>query len=98
MSIKIRKILEMNRLENITTIVGLGGQCATYVQAYKIFYLQSSYAISFIATFISFTSMAFWLLYGIKQHSIPLIICNIFGLIGSFLILAGVLYYGYDFL
>ena len=85
-------------LERITTLMGLVGHIATYIQVFKIFYLQSSYAVSFIATVISFISMIFWLIYGMKKNIIPLIVCNIFGLIGVLLIMVGIVIYGNSFL
>jgi uncharacterized protein with PQ loop repeat len=87
----------MNKLEKITTLMGLTGQCATYIQAYKIFYLKSAYAISFTATFVMMASMVFWLIYGMEKRSKPLIICNTFGIIGAGLTMAGILYYGCSF-
>jgi uncharacterized protein with PQ loop repeat len=97
MANKIRIIIHNSKLEYVTTIMGLVGHLATYIQVGKIFYLRSSYAISFVATVISFTSMIFWLLYGIEMHSKPLIICNIFGLIGVSLIMLGIVIYGTNF-
>ncbi len=85
--------MKTSNLEKMTTFMGLVGQVATYVQAYKIFELKSAHAISLIAVLITFTSMVFWLVYGLKQHVKPLVICNIVGLIGTSLVLAGVLFY-----
>jgi uncharacterized protein with PQ loop repeat len=87
----------MVSLDVLTTVVGLIGQTAVYIQVFKIFYLRSSYAISFIATFISFTSLVFWLIYGFEMKSKPLIICNIVGLVGNSLILLGIIFYGRNF-
>lgn len=92
------KKINSSNLEKITTLMGLVGHIATYIQVIKIFYLQSSYAVSFIATVISFISMIFWLIYGMKENIIPLIVCNIFGLIGVFLIMVGIIFYGNSFL
>lgn len=97
----MNKTLLKNRkklhLEKVTTIVGLIGHIATYTQVFKIFYLQSSYAVSFLATIISFTSMIFWLFYGIEKNDKPLIICNCFGLVGVFFIIVGILIYGSNY-
>lgn len=82
------------RLEKITTLMGLIGHLSLYIQAFKIYYLKSSYAISFIAIVISFISMVSWLLYGLEQQIKPLIISNIFGLIGISFIIGGILRYG----
>jgi uncharacterized protein with PQ loop repeat len=97
MSKTLSKNIRNPHLEKVTTIVGLIGHIATYIQVFKIFYLQSSYAVSFIATIISFTSMIFWLLYGIEKHDKPLIICNCFGLVGVFMIIVGILIYGKNY-
>ena len=93
----LKKINSYN-LERITTLMGLVGHIATYIQVFKRFYLQSSYAVSFIAAVISFISMIFWLMYGIERNIYPLIVCNIFGLIGVFLIMVGIIIYGNSFL
>ena len=93
----ILKKIGINKLEKITILMGLIGQLATYIQVFKIFYLRSTYAVSFIATIISFISMIFWLLYGMEKHIMPLIICNIVGLIGFSLILLGIILYGNNF-
>ncbi len=91
------KNIGIKKLEQITTLMGLIGHLATYIQVFKIFYLRSSYAVSFIAALISFTSMVFWLLYGREKRIIPLVICNIFGLIGVSLIILGIIVYGDNF-
>jgi uncharacterized protein with PQ loop repeat len=94
----ILKQIETNKLEKITIFMGLVGHLATYIQVFKIFYLQSSYAVSFIATIISFASMVFWLLYGMEKQITPLIVCNIFGLMGVSLVIFGIILYGDNFL
>jgi uncharacterized protein with PQ loop repeat len=94
----INTSLKKINLESITTLMGLVGHFSIYIQVFKIFYLQSSYAVSFIATVISFISLIFWLIYGIKKNITPLIICNIFGLIGVLLIIIGITIYGENFL
>lgn len=86
-----------NNLEKMTTFMGLVGHFATYIQVFKIFYLRSSYAVSLVAAIISFISMIFWLLYGWEKNIFPLIICNIFGLIGVFLIIVGIILYGNNY-
>ena len=85
--------MKTSNLERMTIVMGLIGQVATYVQAYKIFELKSAHAISLIATLITFVSMIFWLAYGLKQHVKPLIICNVVGIIGMSLILGGIIYF-----
>jgi len=97
MSNTILKKIGRNKLEKITTVMGLAGHLATYIQVFKIFYLQSSYAVSFVATIISFVSMFFWLLYGFERDITPLVVSNIFGLIGVSLIILGIVLYGNNF-
>lgn len=86
--------IKLGSLEQVTTLIGLIGQLATYIQVFKIFYLKSAYAVSFIAALISLISMVFWLLYGVQKRVKPLIICNIFGIIGVALVLLGIMLYG----
>ncbi len=92
------KNIGISKLEKVTTIMGLIGHLAVYIQVFKIFYLQSSYAVSFIAAIISLVSMVFWLLYGMEKRIKPLVICNIFGLVGISLVLLGIILYGKNFL
>jgi len=73
--------------------MGIFGQFASYIQAVKIFYLHSAYAVSAFATFIGIVSMSCWLFYGMKKHIIPLVICNIFGMVGALLVMGGIMYY-----
>jgi len=98
MKTPLLKIIKVETFEKLTILMGLIGQFATYIQVFKIFYLKSSHAISFISTIISFISIIFWLLYGIEKNIRTLIICNIFGLIGISLVLWGVILYGDNFL
>lgn len=88
------KFINKSKLGTVTTVMGLMGHVATYIQAGKIFYLQSSYAVSFVATVISFSSMIFWLIYGLEIKSKPLIICNIFGLMAALMVMFGIYIYG----
>jgi uncharacterized protein with PQ loop repeat len=81
-------------LERFTIFMGVVGHFASYIQAIKIFSLQSAYAVSLLACLIGFASMLCWLAYGIERNIKPLIISNIFGLIGSALTILGVIYYG----
>jgi uncharacterized protein with PQ loop repeat len=80
-------------LEHFTIFMGVIGQCAPYIQAYYIFYLQSSYAVSMGASLMALFSMACWLIYGLSRNVKPLIISNFFGMIGMTLVIVGILYY-----
>ncbi len=90
----LRSFLDKNALEKITIFLGLMGQMATYIQAIKIFHLQSAYSVSLPANIISFISMVGWLAYGIAERVAPLIIVNIIGLIGSACVIGAILIYG----
>lgn len=87
-------LLKRIPLEAFTTWVGVLGQGATYVQAIKIFYLESAEAVSLSACLLTLFSMICWLAYGLQRQVSPLIISNVFGIIGASCILAGLLYYG----
>lgn len=80
-------------LEHFTILMGVLGQFAPYVQAFNIFYLQSSYAVSLSSFLISFSSIGCWLVYGLSRNIKPLIISSAFGLIGTVLVIIGILYY-----
>ena len=81
------------KLDNIVTFAGLLGQSAIYVQIIKIFMLKSSYAVSFIGNMVALMSMIFWLFYGISNNIKPLIITNIYGLVGITILIIEIIYY-----
>lgn len=87
------KLWQKLTLENFTIFMAVVGQSASYIQAFKIFYLKSSYAISSLAWFLSFTSCVTWLTYGVSKRIKPAIISSLFGLGGSLLILLGIILY-----
>lgn len=89
----MKRFFRSETFSHITTIVALAGHLATYVQAYKIFSLQSSYAVSLPAAFISLTSVVIWFIYGITYRIKPLIYANIFGFIGMLLLILGIYVY-----
>lgn len=88
-----KSIFKKFSIDHFITLVGLVGQVPPYIQAFKIFYLQSSYAVSLSANIIVFFSMVGWFVYGLLRNIKPLIITNIFGLIGTILVLIGILYH-----
>lgn len=88
------KNIQIYFLEYLTILMGVVGNFAPYIQAYKIFTLQSAYAVSLWASFVSFASMVCWMVYGVKKKVQPLIVANIFGLIGTFLVLLGIYWWG----
>lgn len=89
----MKGFLNSKKYETITTIVALAGHLASYIQAYKIFSLQSSYAISPSAVFLSLVSVVVWFIFGLTRNIKPLIYANIFGFIGMCLIILGILLY-----
>ncbi|MGV8949079.1 MAG: SemiSWEET family transporter [Candidatus Paracaedibacter sp.] len=90
----LSKGFNAQKLEYLTIFMGLFGHLASYIQAFKIFSLHSAYAVSFVASLIGLASMGCWLFYGFKKKIKPLIIANIFGMIGITLVIGGVLFYG----
>ena len=80
-------------LEIFTVVSSTLGHLGLYLQAWKIFYLQSSHALCFTTYVISMISCAIWLFYGLKRHIRPLIISNIFGLMGIIAVIAGIIIY-----
>jgi len=90
---KILQYLKGPFLEYFTISMGIVGQLAAYIQAFKIFYLHSAYAVSLSATLIGFLSGLCWVIYGLVRNIKPLIISNLFGLIGGVLVIFGILYY-----
>lgn len=89
----ILQAFKKNWLEKVTTLMGILGQLCPYAQAYKIFSLRSSYAVSFSGQLLALTSMACWFAYGYVGHIRPLIWSNIVGLIGVSLVMLGMFLY-----
>lgn len=89
-----RKFLSRINLENFTTVMALVGYLAIYIQAAKIIYLESAYAVSLTGMLIGYASMLCWLAYGLSRGIRPLIISNFFGLIGASIVILSILYYG----
>ena len=81
-------------LDHFVTLVGIGGQFAPYIQAFKIFKIHDAHDISLTANLVVIISMFVWLMYGVKRKVKPLIISNVFGIIGVLLIFGGIFYYG----
>lgn len=85
--------LRSGNLERLTIFMGVVGQLAPYIQAAKICYLKSAHAVSLLACLIGLASMLCWVAYGIQRDIKPLIITNIFGMIGIILTIIGIIYY-----
>ncbi|MBS0185799.1 MAG: hypothetical protein JSS34_05605 [Proteobacteria bacterium] len=80
-------------LDHFMTAIGIGGQLAAYVQAFKIFSMQSAYAVSLGGVLITFSTTLVWFFYGSEKKVKPLVISNFVGIVGQLLILIGILYY-----
>lgn len=74
-------------------IIGPVGNLMFYIQAYKIFLNKCATSISPLAFSISVVGLSSWLLYGIILKNKPLIIANLFGVIGAVLVLIGTVLY-----
>lgn len=88
------KLSNLISLDNFMLSVGLIGQGAAYIQAIKIFYFGSASSISLSANLVTLSSMFCWLTFGIIRKINPLIYSNIFGIIGTSLIIIGFFLYG----
>lgn len=76
------------------TFVGIAGQLLFFAQAYKIFTLHSAQDVSGIGFTVGLISVISWLVYGIIIRSFPLIIANIFAVIGAMFVMIGIVLYG----
>lgn len=91
---KVKKFFSFFNLDRVTTFVGIAGYNAIYVQIGKILYLGSAYSVSLTGSLITLFAMIFWTIYGVHKHIKPLVIANIFGIVGILGVIAGCLYYG----
>lgn len=89
----ILQIFKKEWFEKATIVMGILGQFCPYVQAYKIFSLKSSYAISLSSQLLALTSMICWLLYGYTRGIRPITWSNIVGVIGISLVILGIWLY-----
>lgn len=81
--------------EKLMVVVGIGGQLALYIQAYHIFSRESSEDVSLIAYLCALFSLTCWLIYGLFLRDRALIIANAVAVVGSILVIAGILKYSY---
>lgn len=88
------KISHFISLDNFILCVGLIGQLAGYIQAIKIFHIGSASSISLGANLVSLSSMVCWLVFGIIRRINPLIYSNLFGIVGTSLVIIGFFWYG----
>jgi MtN3 and saliva related transmembrane protein len=75
-------------------VIGIFGQTALFVQAYKTFQTGSAQDLSFFSYVITFASLSCWLIYGLVIRNPPLIIANIVGVIGALIVLLGIALHG----
>ncbi len=74
-------------------IVGTIGQVIYYIQAWKIFTNKSASDVSLTAYIINLFLLLNWMIYGMIISSKPLIYAEIIGLIGTFLVVMGIIIY-----
>ena len=78
----------MKTFEIIVSIVGVAMSFGYYPQAYKIWKHKSAVDVSLSMYIVMFLGSSVWFAYGILLHD-PIIIWGfVFGVIGSFLVLA----------
>ncbi|MBX3461399.1 MAG: hypothetical protein KF696_15750 [Planctomycetes bacterium] len=76
-------------------VVGIGGNLLFYIQAFEIFTSQQARDVSLWAFVIAFWAVASWFVYGLVLRNWVLISANVVAMIGSALVVAGKLLYGY---
>lgn len=74
-------------------LVGSAGSMTFYLQAYKIFSNESATNVSLAAFLFGLISVTSWLIYGFLQQDKPLIISNIFAVVGALLTVIAILIY-----
>ena len=79
---------------NYMMFVALGGQFAVYFQAFVIFTHHSARDVSLTGFLIQLFCGLSWLMYGVTRKDRVLIIANILGSLGAFLVALGILIYG----
>jgi len=79
--------MEFDLLSIITTIFGVAMSFAYFPQFIKILKRKSVKDISLLPYLIFFPGLVVWLIYGINKNDFPIIISNIFGLVGCALVL-----------
>jgi len=83
----------MSLLAVLATISGIIASSAYYPQAYRIVKRKSAQDISLPSFMMFGLGIFIWLLYGIELRNLPIIIPNIFALVGCFLVLVLSVYY-----
>ncbi len=91
LSLKMRLFLYYERY---MLVVGVLGQLLFYVQGIKIFYSQSAKDVSILGFSLGLVSVSSWLVYGILIKNEPLIVANIFAVLGALFVISGILKYG----
>lgn len=89
----ILSLLKKDWFEKTTIFIGILGQTCPYIQAYKIFSLESAYAVSLLSQLIALLSVTYWILYGYSRSIRPITISNGVGVFGVLLVLLGMWVY-----
>ncbi len=80
--------------ERYMFVVGIGGNVFFYIQAIKIFQMQSAKDVSGLAFGVALWAVASWFVYGLVLKNKVIIFSNIAAIIGAALVLLGCLLYG----
>ena len=83
----------LNIIKVLATIMGIVMSLGYFPQAYKIYKNKSSKDISISAFIIFSLGTLTWLIYGWVMNDVPIILGFIFGVFGSWLVLALALIY-----
>jgi len=79
--------------EKYMFFIGIAGQMVFYLQAAKIFSVQSAKDVSLPAFLFGLISVTSWFIYGILLKNRVLIISNIFAIIGALAVVVAILIY-----
>lgn len=77
--------------EKYMIFAGVLGQIAVYAQAYKIFQTKAAGDLSLLSFLLSLISAFSWFIYGLVLKNNLLIVTNLIGTIGVFLVIIGIL-------
>jgi len=75
------------------SIIALLGSLAYYIQAYKTFKIKKANDLAKISYLLSCFTSVNWLLYGIFNKDVPLVISGVISTIGSGLVIIGIILY-----
>lgn len=93
--IKISEIRDKSKFlgyyKKYMLIVGILGQLLFYSQGFKIFVTKSANDVSLAGFLFGFVSVSSWMTYGFLIKDRPLIVANVFAVIGALFVIAGIL-------